>query len=380
MIEIDYYNYLQYLDSYNPKAADLHDTNLRLAAQGYIDIKSVVYDIGKQLYSDFYKASLQMKRDTSINKKPNAGIEMCNSFVQACRQASIALKSKFPGYSTPEFHELLCMGPSIREQFKDYDAFYNPANKKDNHVILFRFFTLESYVDKTYEAKSFNKFLSDIEHELTHFFQAKDYLLKTDENGNLVLSDEEFKRRTKVIEATYKLKAKEFMIKDPKKIFDYLRKQFGNEFTEKDFNKLFPIINDLIRTESPSLWDRNDPREVSAHIGDILRQLPPPTEEDLANTKNFFKYVGKSKSFNEYILMVNNPEVKKKFLSSLYSAIQNKKEDSTSFEITDCATHEIFPEESKIQEKLEKDLEKLQPKSFAPALKSMQPMQKKKKK
>ena len=62
------------------------------------------------------------------------------------------------------------------------------------------------------------------------------------------------------------------------------------------------------------------------------------------------------------------------------SAIQNKKNDPSSFEITDCATDEIFPEESKMQEKLERDLEKSQPKPFAPTMKSMQPMQKKKKK
>ena len=382
MVNLSYYNYLQFLDFYNPRAADLHDSNLRLAAQGYIDVKSIVYDLGREMYSSFYKASLKMMRDIKINKKPDAsaGAEMCNAFGEACKQASLSLRSKFPNYQTPEFHELTCMGPSTREQFKDYDAFYNPTNNKETHVILVRFFTLESSIDKTYEAKTFNKFLSDIEHELTHFFQAKDYLLKTDENGNLLLSDEEFKRRTKVIQSTYQLKAKEWMIRDPKKIFEYLRKQLGNEFTEKDFGKLLPIINDLIRSETPSLWDRNDPREVSAHIGDILRQLPPPTQENLASTENFFKYVERSKSFKEYMLMVSNPEVKKKFLSTLYSAIQNKKDDPTSFEITDCATDEIFPDESKMQEKLEKDLEKLQPKPLSPPLRSMQPMQKKKKK
>jgi hypothetical protein len=354
----------------------------RTAAQGYIDVKSIVYEIGRSLYSSFFKASMRMMRDIKINKKPDsaAGADMCSAFAEACEQASASLRSKFPGYQTPEFHELTCLGSATREQFKDYDAYYNPTNNKETHIILVRFFTLESSYSKTFEAKNFNKFLSDIEHELTHFYQAKDYLLKTDENNNLLLSDEEFKRRTKVIQAAYQLKAKSFMIRDPKRIFEYLRKQLGSEFTEKDFGKLLPIINDLIRSETPSLWDRNDPREVSAHIGDILRQLPAPTEENLSSTENFFKYVQQSKSFKEYMLMVNSPEVKKKFLSTLYSAIQNKKNDPSSFEITDCATDEIFPEESKMQEKLERDLEKSQPKPFAPTMKSMQPMQKKKKK
>ena len=40
----------------------------RTAAQGYIDVKSIVYEIGRSLYSSFFKASMRMMRDIKINK------------------------------------------------------------------------------------------------------------------------------------------------------------------------------------------------------------------------------------------------------------------------------------------------------------------------
>ena len=57
----------------------------RTAAQGYIDVKSIVYEIGRSLYSSFFKASMRMMRDIKINKKPDsaAGADMCSAFAEA---------------------------------------------------------------------------------------------------------------------------------------------------------------------------------------------------------------------------------------------------------------------------------------------------------
>lgn len=380
-MNLSYFDYLSYLDKTNIKAADLHDENLRLSARGYIDIKSIIYDVGKFLYGSFTRAYNQMVRDVKINKKTHqaAGSTMCASFSEATNQASKMLRDLFPGYQTPDFHELTCLAPSIQEEFRDYDAFYHPSNKKDSHVIFVRYFTAQSVQNKEFDPKDYSRFLSDIEHELTHFYQAKDYLFKVDDKNNLILPDAEFQRRTKTI-GKLKDQAKKFMIKDPMEVFETLKSQFGKDLTDNDYKRLLPIINDLIQRETPSLWDRNDPLEVSAHIGDIIRQLPQPTEQDLSSRDNFFKYLEGAKSFREYMFMVRDPKIKKKFLSSLYSAILAKKDDPSSFTITDCATDEIFPDEAKMINKLERDIAKSEEKSFAPSFKTMQPMQKKKKK
>lgn len=380
-MNLSYFDYLRYLDKTNIRAADFHDNNLRLAAQGYIDIKSIISEVGKLLYGSFTRAYNQMVRDVKINKKPHqtAGTIMCGSFSDATKQASKMLKELFPGYQTPEFHELTCLSPSIQEEFRDYDAFYHPSNKKDSHVIFVRYFTAQSVQNKEFDPKDYSRFLSDIEHELTHFYQAKDYLFKSNKDGSLAISNDEFERRTKTI-GKLKDQAKKFMIRDPKEVFETLKSQFGKDLTDNDYKRLLPIINDLIQRETPSLWDRNDPHEVSAHVGDILRQLPQPTDDDISNRDNFFRYLEQAKSFREYMFMVRDPEIKKKFLSTLYSAVINKKNDPSSFVITDCATDEIFPEEAKMIEKLEKDIAKSQEKPSLPGMKPMQPMQKKKKK
>ena len=53
-------SYIKYLDIVNPKLADIEDRNLRLAAGGYTELKDDIKDICIFLYSNLYKAFIDL--------------------------------------------------------------------------------------------------------------------------------------------------------------------------------------------------------------------------------------------------------------------------------------------------------------------------------
>jgi hypothetical protein len=259
-------------------------------------------------------------------------------------------------------------GFSNNPELSSFGAYYQPSF--DHHIIIVRFFKNQGG-GMSFEPSSFNTFLSDIEHELTHFSQAKELLFKTDSDGNLLHDRETFKTKLDSYLKANKDRAKEFKIKDVDEALDLVAKMEGLNLSPSMRSSLRPDIEKMILNDEPSLWDRNDPREPSAHIQDILRQLKPPTENDLSSSENFMSYVNKSEAFKTYMLSVKDVRVKKSLLKSLYYAVNLKKDDPTAFKISEKDEDTLFPEVAKAYEDLYKKPE---------PMKSMQPMKAKKKK
>ena len=372
-------DFLKYLDTQNPKLADIEDKNLRLAAGGYTELKDDLKEICTYLYSNLYKSFIDLTygiRKLSPNERyfmePKLMKKMRESFIKIGEEATKMLQAKYPNYQVPTFIEDFSIGAFDSFGRPELDAWY--SHEYNQHLIVFRFFNKKDLMEGSLTPVSSSEFFGYLEHELNHFIQLKDYIWKLDEKGNLLLSKEEFEQKNNALTEKHKSEAKKFRIEDPKEVARLYSKVFGDDLRGFEIQDLEAAAKDIIDSDNSILWDRNNPKEFSAHVQNIMRQLPPPTPKDISNTKSFFKYVGQSNDFIEYVSFVKNPIIKNKFLKALYVAITSNADNPDKFNL-DSIEDSIFADVEEHRMMRENEQFSAQ----KPKLTTMQPMKKKKK-
>ena len=372
-------SYIKYLDIVNPKLADIEDRNLRLAAGGYTELKDDIKDICIFLYSNLYKAFIDLtfaikslSPEDRRKKEPQLMNKMREKFIMIGDQATSMLKAKFPNYKVPSFIEDFAVGAFDSFGTPELDAWY--SHEYNQHVIIFRFFNKNELAQGSLVPVSSNEFFGYLEHELNHYIQLKDYIWKTDKDDNLILSKDEFDQKNNALTEKLKSEAKKYRIEDPKEVARLYSRVLGDNPNGFEMQDLETAAKDIIDSDNSILWDRNSRNEVSAHIQNIMRQLPPPTQKDIRNTTSFFRYVGQSNDFIEYISFVKNPIVKNKFLKALYVAITTNMDNPDKFDISNIEDSMFSDvEDYRTSKELEQFIDPAQ------KLKSMQPMKKRKK-
>ena len=372
-------SYIKYLDTVNPRLADAEDRNLRLAAGGYTELKDDIKDICIFLYSNLYKTFIDLTysiRSLSPadrqRQEPKLMNAMRSKFINIGDEATSMLQAKYPNYQVPRFIEDFAAG--VFESFgtPELDAWY--SHEYNQHVLVFRFFNKNELLNGSLVPVSSNEFFGYVEHEINHYIQLKDYVWKTDDTGELILSKEEFDKKNNSLTEKHKSEAKHFKIEDPKEVARLYSRVLGDQISGFELQDIEAAAKDIIESDNQILWDRNNPTEVSAHIQNIMRQLPSPKPKDVSNTKSFFAYVGKSNDFIEYISFVKNPVVKNKFLKALYVAITTNMNNPDKFDITNIEDT-LFADVEDYRANKESELMR----SPAEKLKTMQPMKKRRK-